>query len=231
VRTGDDRRSLGVVVADDAYLLREGICRVLRDDGGIDVLDTAGDAPGLLAAVDRLSPHVVVTDIRMPPGHGMEGIACAHAIRARHPGTGVVVVSQYADAAYALELFRDGTAGLCYVLKEHVTDREQLVGAVRLAAAGGSFVDPVVVDQLVSGHADGGRRDPLLRLTSRESDVLREMAKGLSNRGIADSLHLSESAVEKHIASVFTKLDLPPTPTVHRRVAAVLTLLRDRKQV
>jgi DNA-binding NarL/FixJ family response regulator len=225
----DDRPALGVVVADDAFLLREGICRLLRDDGAIRVLDTVSDAPGLLAAVDRLAPDVVVTDIRMPPGHQMEGIVCAHEILAAHPGTGVVVVSQYADAAYALELFRNGTAGLCYLLKEHVTDREQLLRAVHMAAAGGSVVDPVVVDQLVAGHATGSVQDPLLRLTPRETDVLRDMAKGLSNRGIADSLHLSESAVEKHIASVFTKLDLPPTPTVHRRVTAVLALLRDRR--
>jgi DNA-binding NarL/FixJ family response regulator len=225
-----ETRPLGVVLAEDGYLMREGIQKLLAEDESVQVLDTVVDAPALLAAVDRLTPDVVVTDIRMPPGYGMEGIECARAIRARHPGTGVVVVSQYADATYALELFREGTAGLCYLLKERVADRRQLLDAVHQAARGGSVVDPVVVEHLVDRRATLAGPDPLGRLSPRETDVLRVMAQGRSNLGIARDLHLSESAVEKHIAAILAKLDLPPEPTVHRRVAAVLTLLRGLRE-
>ena len=219
-------KRLRAVIADDHYLVREGTRRALEADGHVDVVVAVGDAQALEAAVDEVSPDVVVTDIRMPPGHGTEGITAAHRIRARHPTVGIVVLSQYADAAYALELLRDGTVGLAYLLKERVGDPEQLVTAVREVARGGSVVDPEVVATLVSRRGPEPR-SPLDHLTARERDVLKLMAEGRTNAAVAATLHLSESSIEKYATAIFAKLGLSDEPTIHRRVAAVLTYLRD----
>jgi DNA-binding NarL/FixJ family response regulator len=214
-----------VVLAEDNYLVREGTRRLLEDSGEVRVVAAVGDAEELLAAVRRLAPQAVVTDIRMPPGHHMEGILAAHAIRAEHPGTGVVVLSQHTDESYAFELLRDGTAGLAYLLKDRLGDVDELVHALREVAAGGSVIDPVVVDALVARHSRTDQ-SPLAGLTARELDVLREMARGRTNAGIEESLHLSASTVEKHVNAIFAKLQLTEAP-VHRRVAAVLTFLQN----
>jgi DNA-binding NarL/FixJ family response regulator len=216
-----------VILADDHYLVREGTRQLLELGGEVTVVAAAADAAELLAAVQRQPADVVVTDIRMPPGHHMEGIEAAHAIRADHPDVGVVVLSNHADDAYAIELFRDGTAGLAYLLKDRVGDRDELLGAVRATAAGGSVIDPVIVESLVRRQT---RRDSsrLEELTDRERSVLEQMAIGRTNGSIAEALHLSVSAVEKNINSIFTKLGLAEEAHVHRRVAAVLAFLAHR---
>lgn len=218
--------ALRVVIAEDHYLVREGVRQILEASGEVEVLAAVGDAEQLLDAVDRLHPDAVITDIRMPPGHGMEGIEAARRIRAEHPGVGVVVLSQHAGESYAFELLADGADGRAYLLKERVGELDQLLLALREVVAGRSVVDPQVVEALVSRRA---RRDGsgLAELTPRELDVLRAMAEGRSNAGIAGLLVLSESAVEKHITSIFGKLGLGGGSHVHRRVAAVLTYLRD----
>lgn len=214
-----------VVIAEDHYLVREGTRRLLEDSGEVDVVAAVGTATELLDAVERMHPDAVVTDIRMPPGHGMEGIEAAHRIRAAHPDVGVVVLSQHADEAYALELLRDGAEGRAYLLKDRVGNLDDLLGALRQVIAGRSVIDPRVVEGLVSRrrHAD----TPLADLTPRELDVLRKMAEGKSNAGIGADLFLSESAIEKHVRVIFEKLGLTAEPTIHRRVAAVVTFLRD----
>lgn len=216
---------LRVVVAEDNYLVREGIRRLLEDAGEITVVAAVGDVGALIDATGRLRPGVVVSDIRMPPHHGMDGIEAAHAIRDRHPDTGVVILSQHVEEAYAFALFEHGTAGLAYLLKDRISELDELVGAVRAVATGGSVVDPVVVESLVASRAQLAR-SPLRRLTARETDVLRLMAQGRTNRGIAGALFLSESAVEKHVGAIFGKLDLTQEPSTDRRVHAVLTYLR-----
>jgi DNA-binding NarL/FixJ family response regulator len=217
---------LRVALADDHFLVREGIRAALEDTGEVDVVATAGAPEPLEDAVDRLRPDVVVTDIRMPPDHRTEGIELAHRVRSRHPEIGVVVLSQYAEAAYALDLLGDGRAGLAYLLKDRVGDPAQLLHAVREVAAGGSVIDPDVVAVLVS-HATRGPTSALATLTARERDVLEQMAQGRTNAGIATELHLSESSVEKHSSAIFAKLHLTDEPRVHRRVAAVLAYMQD----
>jgi DNA-binding NarL/FixJ family response regulator len=221
---------LRVVIADDNYLVREGTRRLLEESGAVSVAAAVGSAPDLLDAVARTAPDAVLTDIRMPApgmtGPSMEGIDAAHALRSRSPSVGVVVLSQYADEAYAFELFRNGTAGLAYLLKDRIGDLAQLLAALRAVIAGGSVIDPQVVDALVARRARL-RESPLARMTPRELDVLREMAQGHGNAGIAGRLSLSESSVEKYVNSIFTKLSLSTETQVHRRVAAVLTFLRD----
>jgi DNA-binding NarL/FixJ family response regulator len=226
---------LRIVIADDNYLVREGTRRLLEDSGQVSVQAAVGSAPELLDAVRRSLPDAVLTDIRMPPpgtdprraaGPAMEGIDAAHTIKVTHPGVGVVILSQYADESYAFELFRDGTAGLAYLLKDRVGDLQRLLTALREVATGGSVIDPEVVEALVARRARL-RDSPLARLTPRELDVLREMAQGQGNAGIAQRLSLSESSVEKYVNAIFTKLDLTSEHLVHRRVAAVLTFLRD----
>jgi DNA-binding NarL/FixJ family response regulator len=224
---------LRIVMADDNYLVREGARRLLEDSGDVIVLAAVGSAPELLDAVERLRPAAVLTDIRMPDGKrgpegrpSMEGIDAAHAIKSAHPATGVVVLSQYADESYAFELFRDGTAGLAYLLKDRIGDVGRLLEALREVSAGGSLIDPQVVEALVRGRARV-RASALKDLTPRELDVLREMAAGRGNVGIAAHLHLSESSVEKHVNAIFTKLGLTTEDLSHRRVTAVLTFLRD----
>jgi DNA-binding NarL/FixJ family response regulator len=224
---------LRIVMADDNYLVREGTRRLLEDSGEVRVEAAVGSAPELIDAVDRLRPQAVLTDIRMPSPatstsdeRSMEGIDAARTIKARHPEVGLVILSQYAEESYAFELFRDGTAGLAYLLKDRIGELSPLLDALAEVTRGGSVVDPQVVEALV-GRRARLRTSPLTALTARELDVLREMAQGRGNAGIAAALHLSESSVEKHVNAIFTKLGLTSEQLVHRRVMAVLAFLRD----
>jgi DNA-binding NarL/FixJ family response regulator len=214
---------LRVIVAEDSMLVREGIVTVLRH-AGIEVLATCGSLPELIDAVDAEPPDVVLTDIRMPPTGTDEGIRAAAELRERHPDVAVVVLSQYADPAYAVELFAAGSRGRAYLLKERVGDPDQLVAAIHEVAAGGSVIDPMVVDLLVEARV-GSRSSPLDRLSPRELEVLGEIAQGKTNAAVARSLVISVRAVEKHINSLFGKLGLAEEDEVHRRVAAVLMYL------
>jgi len=216
--------SLRIVIAEDNYLVREGLRRLLEDSGEVSVLACVGTAIELLDAVRRLAPDAVLTDIRMPPTHRMEGIEAAHEIRAAYPSTGVVVLSQHSEESYALALFGSGSSGLGYLLKDRIGDLEDLVHALREVCAGGSVVDPQIVDALVRRRTRDAA-SPLASLSPRELDVLREMALGRTNAGIEHALHLSSSTVEKHVNAIFTKLSLPETG-VNRRVAAVLAYLQ-----
>ena len=217
--------TLRIVIADDDYLLREGAARLLSYVAGVEVLETVGTAEALLDAVRRLRPDAVLTDIRMPPGHQMEGIEAAHAIRRDHPGVGVVVLSHHAAPAYAMELFREGTAGLAYLLKERIGDVEEVVRALWATAEGGSVIDPRIVEALIVRRSRGAG-SKLGELSARELEVLREMARGKTNVAIAQALVLSVSAVEKHVGAIFDKFGLTEEPALHRRVAAVLAYLR-----
>jgi len=218
-----------VVIAEDHYLVREGTRRLLESSGEVDVVAAVENPKALMDAVERLRPDAVITDIRMPPTHQMEGIEAAHEIRARHPGVGVVVLSQYVNSMYAFELFRDGTSGLAYLLKDRVGELDELLRALREVAAGGSVIDPKVVEGLL-GRRQEPARSLLETLSSREMEVLGEMAQGKSNAAIADSLYISPSAVEKHINAIFAKLLLSSEDGAqHRRVAAVLTFLRNQE--
>ena len=216
---------LRVVIADDHYLVREGVSRLLEESGEVEVLDAVSTATELHQRVAQLGPDAVMTDIRMPPGHHMEGIDAAHRIRAEHPAVGVVVLSQHADESYAFELLKNGSAGLAYLLKDTVGDLDELLRALREVCAGRSAIDPRVVDALVQRRARR-ERSGLENLTPRERDVLHEMAQGKSNTGIASVLVLSESAVEKHVSSILGKLGQPNEQGLHRRVAAVLAFLQ-----
>jgi len=217
-----------VVIAEDHYLVREGTRRLLESSGEVDVVAAVEGAGTLLDAVERLHPDAVITDIRMPPTHQMEGIEAAHEIRSRHPDVGVVVLSQYVNSLYAFELFRDGTTGLAYLLKDRVGELDELLRALREVAAGGSVIDPKVVEGLL-GRRQEPARSLLETLSSRELEVLGEMAQGKSNAAIADSLYVSPSAVEKHINGIFAKLTLSVEDGAqHRRVAAVLAFLRNQ---
>lgn len=219
--------TLRVVVADDHFVVREGVRRILESEADIDVVATVGTASELESAVATVDPDVVVTDIRMPPSFHTEGIDAALRIRAARPQVGVVVLSQYADAQYTVELLRDGSDGVAYLLKERVGDPDQLIAAVRATAAGGSVIDPDVVASLVA-RTTHQIDSPLAELTDRELDVLHQMAEGRTNAGIAEQLHLSESTIEKYSTSMFSKLGLASEPSVHRRVAAVVTYLHSR---
>ncbi len=212
-----------VVLADDSLLIRQGVRALLEDIPDVEVVAECNDADELLAAVAEHRPDVVVTDIRMPPGHSDEGIRAALQIRREAPRTGVVVLSQYSEPEYVLMLFENGSDGLAYLLKERIGDVDQLDRAVRAVASGGSSVDPEIIDVLVTGRAAAS--GPLSRLTPRETEVLASIAEGLNNTAIAERLVLSEKAVAKHINSIFAKLDLGASDDVHRRVKAVLLWL------
>ncbi|WP_238445327.1 response regulator transcription factor [Salsipaludibacter albus] len=220
-------RTLRVAIAEDHYLVREGVRRALTGTGELEVVAAVGTADELVEVVDRERPDVVVTDIRMPPGHRSEGIDAARRIRARHPDTGIVVLSQYADASYAVELLRDGNDGVAYLLKERVGDRVSLVQAVRSVADGGSIVDPTVVAALVA-RSSVQESSAIQRLTPREREVLEQMAQGRTNAGIAEQLSLSESSIEKYSTAIFATLGLRDEPMVHRRVAAVVAYLDEQ---
>jgi DNA-binding NarL/FixJ family response regulator len=219
-----DAVAIRVVLADDHYLVREGIRRLLEIEPELEVVALCGDLDSLLAAVEMEQPDVVVTDIRMPP-HGLdEGIQAAEQIRKLHPSVGVVVLSQYAEPRYALALLESGTARRAYLLKERVDDIAELLAAIRTVADGGSVIDPAVVEALV---ADKARmtESPLRELTPRELDVLREMAEGRNNAAIAEALVLTERSVENVIHSIFMKLGIAWETSVHKRVKAVLLYL------
>ena len=217
-----------VVFAEDNYLVREGTAALLEAEGSVELLASVGSLDELLQAVEDHSPDAVLTDIRMPPTNTTEGIQAARRIRAEHPGTGVVVLSQFADEAYAYELLKDGASGLGYLLKERVADVEELVRAITEVARGGSVLDTKVVEALVAAK-DRMAHSPLAGLTEREREVLSHMAQGENNASIAKSLFLSERAVEKHINSLFHKLGLSAEPDVHRRVMAVLAYLNEHR--
>ena len=219
--------TIRVVLAEDNYLVREGLARLLETQDGLELVATCGDLDELLAIVDAEKPDVVVTDIRMPPTGTDEGVRAANELRSRAPGIGVVVLSQYVEPGYALALLEHGSEGRAYLLKERVSDIEQLWQAIDGVAHGGSVIDPKVVEVLVEARTRGAE-SPLRFLTPRETEVLAEMAQGRNNAGIADALGLSERAVEKHINSVFAKLALSEEPDSHRRVKAVLLYLSDR---
>jgi DNA-binding NarL/FixJ family response regulator len=209
-----------VVVGEDSLLLREGLARLLGETGH-DVVAQAGDAEELLRKVGAHKPDLAIVDVRMPPSFTDEGIRAALTIRERWPQIAVLVLSEHVESTYALELFADGTDGLGYLLKQRVSDLDQFADAVSRVAAGGSALDPEVVSHLLGRH----RGDPLDRLTPREREVLGLMAEGRSNHAIAEQLVITERAVEKHVTSIFSKLDLPPTAEAHRRVLAVLKYL------
>jgi DNA-binding NarL/FixJ family response regulator len=210
------------VVADDSVLLRNGVVRLLRDDG-FDVVAAVGDADALLDAVTEFEPDLCVVDVRMPPTHTDEGLRAAIEIRRRHPGVAVLVLSQYVEERYAGDLLAGDVAGVGYLLKDRVIAVDDFLGALRRVAAGGSAVDAEVNSQILGRSR---RSSELDRLTPREREVLTLMAEGLSNTGIAERLVISAGAVEKHISNVFMKLDLEPGESAHRRVLAVLTYLR-----
>jgi DNA-binding NarL/FixJ family response regulator/class 3 adenylate cyclase len=215
--------SLKVVIADDSVLLREGVARLL-DEAGFDVVGQSGNAEDLLRHVAMLKPAVAIVDIRMPPTHTDEGLKAAARIRERFPTTGVLVLSQYVETGYAMELLSESAEGVGYLLKDRVSDLEQFASAVRRVADGGSVLDPDVVSQLIGRRR---RDDPLQLLTPREREVLELMAEGRSNQAIADQLFVTLRAVEKHVTSIFSKLNLPASTADHRRVLAVLAMLRE----
>ena len=211
-----------VVIADDSVLLREGIARLLAESG-FEVVGQAGDADELLRKVGAHKPDIAVVDVRMPPTHTDEGLRAAQRIRAEHPETAVLVLSQYVEEAYALELLSESTERTGYLLKDRVADVRTFTDAVRRVAKGGSALDPEVVALMLGRRR---REDPLVTLTPREREVLGLMAEGRSNSAMAEALVVSERAVEKHVTSILSKLDLPPAAEDHRRVLAVLTFLR-----
>jgi DNA-binding NarL/FixJ family response regulator len=211
-----------VVVADDSLLLREGVVRIL-EAAGLEVVGEAGDADDLRRKVGAHKPDIAIVDVRMPPDNTDDGLRAALDIRAQHPDTAVLVLSQYVEEGYALDLVGDSPGGVGYLLKDRVADVDRFVEAVERVAGGGSALDPEVVAQLL-GRARRG--DPLAELTPREREVLGLMAEGRSNRAIAAQLVVTDRAVEKHVTSIFGKLDLPPAAEDHRRVLAVLAYLR-----
>jgi DNA-binding NarL/FixJ family response regulator len=216
-----DERPLRVAIAEDSVLLREGIARILGE-AGFEVVGQSATADDLLLKVRSYRPDVAIVDIRMPPTHTDEGLQAAKTIREQHRHVGVLVLSQYVEPTYAMELIADDAQGVGYLLKDRVSEVGEFVGAVRRVAEGGSALDPAIVTRLV-----GGRRgdDPVTSLTPREREVLELMAEGRSNQAIAQRLVVTERAVEKHVTSIFSKLGLPATAEDHRRVLAVLVFL------
>lgn len=216
-----------VAIADDHYLIREGVTRMLETQSDLEVVAACADLDSLLQAVEDKAPDVVVTDIRMPPGGGDEGLQAAERLRESHAEIGVVVLSQYVQPSYALSLLGSGTAGRAYLLKERVDDVEQLARAIRAVAAGESVIDPKVVEALVTGNERRSKPSPMDELTPRERDVLRGMAEGRNNAAIAESLFLTERSVEKVIHSIFSKLGLAWETSTHKRVKAVIMYLAE----
>jgi len=210
-----------IVIAEDSVLLRAGLTKLLTD-GGFDVVAAVPNAEELLRAVDEHHPDLAVIDVRMPPTHTDEGIRAALVIRRQYPKVAVLVLSQYVEERYATDLLSVQTSSVGYLLKDRIAQVADFLDALRRVAAGGTALDPEVVAQLLVRRND----DPIERLTPRELEVLRLMAEGRSNNGIVEALRVSPSAVEKYVTNIFIKLDLPPTDTDHRRVLAVLKLLR-----
>jgi DNA-binding NarL/FixJ family response regulator len=215
-------RGLRVVIADDDVLLREGIASLLRE-AGFEIVGQSSTAGDLLLKVRSYKPDVAIVDIRMPPTHTDEGLGAAKSIREQHPDVGVLVLSQYVEPSYAMELIADDAEGVGYLLKDRVSDVNEFASSVQRVAEGGSALDPAIVTELV-----GRRRgdDPVATLTPREREVLELMAEGRSNQSIAQKLVVTERAVEKHVTNIFGKLHLPASAEDHRRVLAVLAFLR-----
>jgi DNA-binding NarL/FixJ family response regulator len=215
-----------VVVAEDSYLVREAVTRVLRESPDIELVGTAADAATLKASIEEKQPQVVVTDIRMPPTRSDEGITVAAQLRETHPEVGVVILSQYAEPEFVLRLLDEGSSGRAYLLKEHVHHKGHLLDAVRAVNNSDSYIDPKLVETLVDGRSRAAH-SPLLELSPRELETLGQIAEGKSNDAIARSLFLTKRAVEKHINSIFMKLGLADAPDVSRRVKAALMFLAD----
>lgn len=211
---------LRILLAEDSYIVREGVRSLIELQEDLELVATCEDLPGLMAAVEEHRPDVVVTDIRMPPDQTDEGVRAAQWMRDEHPDIGVVVLSQYVEEAYAVQLFDRGSNGRAYLLKERLGDVEDLVAAVREVARGGSVVDPAVVDSLIAARTRG--RSPLDALSPREREVLSHIARGRNNKAIAEALVLSPRAVEKHINAIFAKLGISEESDSHHRVRAVL---------
>ena len=216
---------LRVVIAEDNFLIREGVRELLASDPDVDVVAACGDMDALIEAVAREKPDVVLTDIRMPPTDSDEGIRAAEKLRDTDPDLGVVVLSQYDEPDYALALLERGARGRGYLLKQRVSDLDQLVGALREVSRGGSVIDPLIVEGLVAARSKAA--SPLDQLTAREREVLSEMAQGKNNAAIAAALTLTERAIERHITAIFSKLGLSQEKDVHRRVKAVLLFLSE----
>ncbi len=217
-----------LVLAEDHFLVREGVRRLIGTEPELDLVASCADLPSLLAAIEEHLPDVVLTDIRMPPTKTDEGLQAADRLRELRPDAGVVLLSQYADPQYALAFLEHGSKGRAYLLKEHVSDIDQLLRAIRAVTQGESFIDSKVIDALVAARSRTAA-SPLRHLTLREGEILSEMAQGKNNSAIAVSLVLSERAVEKHIGSIFSKLGLTEEQDVNRRVKAVLLFLADRQ--
>jgi DNA-binding NarL/FixJ family response regulator len=218
--------AIRLVLAEDSFLVREGIRRLLETQAELDVVATCGDLDSLLGAVESEKPDVVLTDIRMPPNEHDEGIQAARRLRETSPEVGVVVLSQYSQPGYALALLESGSERRAYLLKERVEDLDQLMSAIQAVADGGSVIDPKVVEALVAAKTSA-ERSSLSELTPREREVLREMAQGKNNAAIAESLVITERSVEKYVHAIFTKLRIAWEENVHRRVKAVLVFLAE----
>jgi DNA-binding NarL/FixJ family response regulator len=221
-----ESRAYRVVIADDTYLIREGLRQVLEGEDGVDIVAYASSLPTLLREVSEQRPDVVITDIRMPPTNTDEGILAAAELQESDPPVGVVVISNYVSPHYVLRLFEHGSAGTAYLLKENIGHRERLMEAIRAVASGGSVVDPAVVDVLVEARLRA-RNSPLTDLTTREREVLARVAQGKSNAAIATELFLTKRAIEKNINSIFSKLNLVNDTEISQRVAATLLYLAD----
>ncbi|GAC1369203.1 MAG: response regulator transcription factor [Actinomycetota bacterium] len=221
--------AIRVVLAEDHYLVREGVRRLIELESDLELVAVCEDLASLLAAIESQRPDVLLTDIRMPPTNTDEGLQAAEALRSLNPNAGVVLLSQYADPQYALAFLAKGSRGRAYLLKERVSDFGQLLAAVTEVARGGSYIDAKVIDALVTARSKT-EASPIGLLTPRELEILGAMAQGKSNAGIADSLTLSERAVEKHISSIFSKLCLTEEREGHRRVKAVLLFLADQSE-
>jgi DNA-binding NarL/FixJ family response regulator len=221
----DVQAPLRVIIAEDSYVIREFLTATLSWSPEVELVAVCSNGKELLTAIEIWSPDVVVTDIRMPPSDE-EGVRIAAWLRESHPETGVVVLSQYAEPTYALQLLEEGTGGRAYLLKERIRDRSELIRAIRAVAEGGSVIDPMIVEVLIEARARAGT-SRLTELTPRERELLAEIATGKSNGAIAESLFLTKRAVEKHVNSIFAKLDLPETDSVSRRVKATLIYLSE----
>jgi DNA-binding NarL/FixJ family response regulator len=219
-------RQIRVVVAEDSYVIREFLTTTLTAAANVELVAVCTNGKELQTAINTWEPDVVLTDIRMPPSGADEGVRIAASLRDTHPDVGVVVLSQYAEPAYALSLLEQGTGGRAYLLKERIRDKEQLLHAIRAVALGGSVIDPMIVDVLIEARSRSAKSQ-LAQLTPRERELLAEIATGKSNSAIAESLVLTKRAVEKHVNSIFSKLNLPETQDVSRRVKATLIFLSE----
>jgi DNA-binding NarL/FixJ family response regulator len=226
-RSGEEpERPIRVVVAEDSYVIREFLTQTLSGAPEVELVAVCSNGKELQTAIDTWDLDVVLTDIRMPPSRGDEGTRIAARLRETHPHVGVVVLSQYAEPAYALSLLEHGTGGRAYLLKERIRNKEQLIDAIEAVARGGSVIDPIIVDLLIASRARAAQ-SRLAQLTPRERELLAEIAAGKSNGAIAQSLVLTKRAVEKHVNSIFAKLNLPETDDVSRRVKATLIFLSE----